>query len=107
MLANVHINKTRETAVANTSELPGVVVYTDSSGFEHGIRAAAIMVKNGTTIRRLKYFLGSDLKHTVYEAEALAIILALHMVSNIKEPHTQLTIGMDNQAVLLGMKNQR
>ena len=107
MLANIHIDETRETAVANTSELPSVVIYTDGSSFEHGIEAAAIMVKNGTTIRRLKYFLGSDLRHTVYEAEALAIILALPMVSNIKKPRTQLTIGTDNQAILLGMKNQR
>ena len=107
MLANIHVNETRETAIANTSDLPGIVIYTDSSGFKHSIGTAAIMVKNSTTVRRLKYFLGSDLRHMGYKAEALAIILTLHMAANIKEPHTQLTIGMDNQAILLGMENQR
>ena len=107
MSANVHIDKSRETAIANTSDIPGVVIYTNRSSFEHGIRAAAVMIKNGTTVRRLKYFLGSDLRRMVYKAEALAVILTLHLAANIKEPRTHLTIGMDNQAVLLGMKNQR
>ena len=105
MLANVHIDETRETAIENTSDIPGTTIYTDGSGFEHGIGAAAIMVKNGTTVRKLKYYLGTDTRHTVYEVEAVAIILALHLAANIKEPRTQLTIGTDNQAVLLGMKN--
>ena len=81
MLANVHIDETRETAIANTSDIPGVVIYTDGSGFKHGIGAAAIMVKNGTTIRRLKYYLGSDLRHTVYEAEAVAVCQEIGLVA--------------------------
>ena len=107
MLANVHIDESRETAITNTSNIPGVVIYTNRSDFEHGIGAAVIMIKNDTTVRRLKYYLGSDLRHTVYEAEAQAVILALHLAANIKEPRTHLTIGTDNQAILLGMKNQR
>ena len=65
------------------------------------------MVKNGTVIRKLKYYLGLDLAHTVYKAEALAIVLALHMACEVKEMRIRLTIGTDNQAVLLGLKNQR
>ena len=65
------------------------------------------MVKNGTVIRKLKYYLGLDVTHTIYEAEALVIVLALHMACEVKEMRIQWTIGTDNQAVLLGLKNQR
>ena len=65
------------------------------------------MVKNSTVIKKLKYYLGSDLTHMVYEAEALAIVLALHLTCEVKEMRIRLTIGTDNQAVLLGLKNQR
>ena len=105
MLANLHIDETTEVAIENTSNIPETMIFTDGSGFEHGIGAAAIMVKNSTTVRKLKYYLGTNTRHTVYKAEAVAIILALHLAANIKEPRTQLTIGTDNQAVLLGMKN--
>ena len=79
----------------------------DSSGFEHGIGAAAVMIKNGTIIRKLKYYLGSNETHTVYKAEAVAILLALHLAGNIKERKTRITVGTDNQVILLGLKNQR
>ena len=65
------------------------------------------MVKNGTTIRKLRYYLGSDESHTVYEAEVVAILLVLHLADNINERRTRITIGTDNQAVLLGLKNQK
>ena len=42
-----------------------------------------IMVRDGTVIRRLKYYLGTNTSHTVYEVEAVAVILALHLVANI------------------------
>ena len=48
-----------------------------------------------------------DLTHTIYETEALVIVLALHLACKVKEMRIQLTIGTDNQAVLLGLKNQR
>ena len=90
-LANVHIDNDRTVAVENTTDIPGLVIYTESSGFKHGIGAATIMVKNGTVIRKLKYYLGSDLAHTVYEAEALAIVLALHMACEVKEMRIRLS----------------
>jgi ribonuclease HI len=83
------------------------VIYTDGSGFEQGIGAAAIMTVNGTVTNTIKYYLGQDNAHTVYEAEALAVSLALHMLTNSKSKMSKVTIGMDNQAVLMGLRNQK
>ena len=107
MLANIHIDDDRTNTVQNALNILGLAIYTDGSGFKHSIGAAAVMVKNSTTIRKLRYYLGSDKSHTVYEAKAVAILLALHLAGNIKERKTRITIGTDNQAVLLGLKNKK
>lgn len=107
MLANIHIDDDRTKAIQNTLNTSGLIIYTDGSGFKHGIGAATIVVKNGTTFKKLKYYLGSDISHTVYEAEAMTITLTLHLACSVKERRLRLTIGTDNQAVLLGLKNQR
>jgi ribonuclease HI len=61
-----------------------MTIFTDGSGHEHGIRAAAIMVRNGHPIDSLHYYLGKDESHTIYEAEAIAVLLALHMLCKVK-----------------------
>ena len=65
------------------------------------IGAAAVTMKNGRVKKSLRYHLGDETEHTVYEAEALAVILAL-----LKRRIRKVKIGMDNQAVLLGMRNK-
>jgi ribonuclease HI len=106
-LANITIEDNRTTAIEQANELTGTILFTDGSGHDHGIGAGAIMVRNGTVVRTRRYCLGSDENHTVYEAEALAITLALHLAVNMDRMLTELTIGTDNQAVLLGLLNQR
>jgi ribonuclease HI len=104
--ADIYIEPDRLTAVEQAADTSGTIIYTDGSGFEHGIGAAAVMTKNGTVVDSLRYYLGSDTIHTVYEAEAVAVILALHLANKLKRKRS-LTIGMDNQAVLMGLNNQR
>ena len=105
--ANVLIDDDRRNAVANAKDNSGTIIYTDGSGFENGIGAAAILTQNGSTISSSRYHLGSAQLHTVYEAEATAVILALHLACNLKKKLRKLTIGLDNQAVLLGLLNQQ
>ena len=83
------------------------MVYTDGSGQDGKIGAAAVMMRNGRELKALRYHLGSETDHTVYEAEATAVVLALHMLSGMKERLKEVTIGTDNQAVLLGLSNQK
>ena len=107
MLPDVHIDEDREVAVREANRLTGTVIYTDGSGHDKGVGAAAVMMRDGVEIKSLQYHLGPDTDHTVYEAEAVAVLLALHMLTGLKRKLKKVTIGMDNQAVLMGMANQK
>ena len=71
MKACTFIEGSRVAAVANANSLHGTIIYTDGSGFENGIGAAAILTTNGRTKQTIRYYLGPDTHHTVYEAEAV------------------------------------
>ena len=45
----------------------GVRIYVDGSGFGGNIGVAAVLYENGTKKRTLKFHLGPELEHTVYE----------------------------------------
>lgn len=106
MLAKVKIEADREEAIASALDISGIAIYTDGSSFENKIGAAAVLVKNGAVKNSLRYCLGTDTNHTVYEAEAVAVTLGLHLLAGMKKKLKGVTIGMDNQAVLMGMANQ-
>ena len=107
MLGKVHIDGDRETAIEYANQLTGTRVYTDGSGHDKKIGAAAVLYMNGKERKTLKYFLGSETEHTVYEAEAAAILLALHILTELKVERNKVKICTDNQAVLLGLQNQK
>ena len=107
MLGDIHIDTDRETAIAKANRLTGAVVYTDGLGHDGKIGAAAVLMADGMEIQTLRYHLGSETEHTVYEAEAITVILALHMLTTLKRKLKKVTIGTDNQAVLMGLRNQR
>jgi len=107
MLARVKIEADRDTAIADALNISGTAVYTDGSGFDGKIGAAAVLVKNGIMKKSLRYCLGTEADHTVYEAEAIAVTLGLHLLMETRETMEEVTIGTDNQAVLLGMANQK
>ena len=106
-LVSVHIDEDRVMAVERANQLQGLVIYTDSSGHNKRIGVAAVMMRNGRELKKLHYHLGTETDHTVYEAEATAVVLALHMLSGMKERLTEVTIGTDNQVVLMGLSNQK
>ena len=106
-LANITIEKDRQNTITQALQTKGTVVFTDGSGYEKGIGSAAVMTKNGRRQRTIRYFLGSDKNHTVYEAEALAIVLALHLLGKVETKLSRVTIGTDNQTVLHGLTNQK
>ena len=63
------------------------------SGHDGKIGAAAVMMTDGMEIQTLRYHLGSETEHTVYEAEVIAVILALHMLTTLKRKLKKVTIG--------------
>jgi len=85
-----------------------VSVYSDSSGYENGVGASAVMyINNKTEKHSLYYYLSPLSDHIVYKGEIVGLILALHLLKSI---HFQLLsytiIGTDNQAVIKALSNQ-
>jgi ribonuclease HI len=76
-------------------------VFTDGSGYKGGIGAAAILYKGEQEVTALRYYLGTAAQHTVYEAEAVALLMGSHLLSKkrLLGP-TNAWIGLDNQAVI-------
>jgi ribonuclease HI len=75
------IAKSRDEAIEmDDVDSAAIQVYTDGSGIDGKIGAAAVLYRNGRKIRTLRYHLGSEDEHTVPEAEAVALILALELV---------------------------
>ena len=100
ILADVHIDSDRTSAIADAIVSKGLTVFTDGSGYKDMIGSAAVVTLNGTTLETLRYRLGPDTEHTVYEGEIFAVILALHVLTKVALRMKKVTIGLDNQAVL-------
>ncbi|KAJ3473536.1 hypothetical protein NLI96_g12952 [Meripilus lineatus] len=84
-----------------------VRVYSDGSGIDGQIGAAAALYINGRIKGKLFYHLGKATDHTVYEAELVGVLLAQHLLRSINQPFYRATIGLDNQAVILATQNQQ
>jgi hypothetical protein len=99
-----HIAADKEKALKEAETLHNATTYTvysDGSGFENGIGAAAVMYINQTESQSLWVHLGPSTEHTVYEGELMGLCLALHILSSL--PFTicsQIIIGTDNQAAI-------
>ena len=55
-------------------------VYSDSSGLGGKARAVAVLYREGISPRVLRYSLGTLVQHMTYEAEAVGLLLALHLL---------------------------
>ena len=107
MLGDVNIEEDRNTAINNAHQISGTAIFTDGSGYDKKIGAAAVMMKDGKALKTLRYHLGADTEHTVHEAESVAVTLALHMLAGLKKTLKEVTIGMDDKAVLSRLQSQK
>ncbi|KAG9077368.1 hypothetical protein FRC06_008956 [Ceratobasidium sp. 370] len=64
-----------------------VQIYSDGSGIDGGIGAAAVLCREGRSDKTLCLYVGSDKRHTVYEAELVGALLALHLLANERGFH--------------------
>src|SRR6266481_5437211 len=76
-----------------------VQIFSDGSGQDGKVGAAVVMCKWGKRDKILRYSLGTLMEHTVFEAEAVGVLMALHLLRN-KWGIRRATIHLDNQAVL-------
>lgn len=77
----------------------GLVVYTDGSGFKGGIEAAAVIFEGEEELDAIRYKLGSEEEHEVYEAECVGLLLALHLAHQRRRVW-RVTIWIDNSAAI-------
>ncbi|KAG2032022.1 hypothetical protein BDR03DRAFT_834363, partial [Suillus americanus] len=79
-------------------------VYLDRSMVDGGVGGGAVLMNGEEVLRERKFYLGSDKGHTVYEGEAVGMILAVQLIKEeLKERGgRQLTmaLGVDNQAAI-------
>ena len=80
------------------------VVYTDGSGYQGGIGAAAEIYKNGELVQSSKYHLGSDFEHTVFEGELVGILMGLGLILQVNTSDLTV-IGVDSQAAIRATSN--
>ena len=98
---SVSIAKDRDSSITesiNASE--NVQIFTDGSALEGKIGTAAVLLKEGRPPRMLHLHLGSEKEHTVHEAELLALLLGMHLLSTEEHVDRSAAIGCDNQAAL-------
>ncbi|VDC04308.1 unnamed protein product [Peniophora sp. CBMAI 1063] len=98
-----HDNDTLETVIR---------VYTDGSGYKGFAGAAALLIRTDgihNMTRILRYCLGPLTQHTVYEAEAVGIILGAHLLATEEREFASepSSISLDNQAVIRASKHQQ
>ncbi|KAF7773567.1 hypothetical protein Agabi119p4_5734 [Agaricus bisporus var. burnettii] len=120
--ATIIIDSTREDSIANEArdrEENGynnhIRVYSDGSGQNGTIGAAAVLFKDGNDVpvKTLRYQLGSHAQYTTYDAEAVGAILATHLIKQatslkgtLEEP-IRVTHYVDSQGVIMALNKRR
>jgi ribonuclease HI len=91
-------------------ENSGVRIYSDGSGYKGGIGAAAVLFENGIRKKTLKYSLGPDTEHTVFEGEVIGVLLGIHLANAsalARSGSVPVSISLDNQATIASLNNQK
>lgn len=95
------IPKSKDEAIKEQRQLKeDTQIFTDGSGFNGGIGASAVLMRNGKEPRILRYYLGPEDKHTVYEAEVIGLTLAIKLLVTEQHPKYPASIFADNQATI-------
>ena len=77
-----------------------IKVYTDGSGIEGQIGAAAVLYWDGVLVKRRRMRLGSEKHHTVFEGEGIGLILRLELIREEEWAEGMVSIGINNVAAI-------
>ena len=80
--------------------------FSDGSGQDEGIGAAAILYKKGFVrpVKEIQAYLGLKTKHNTYEAEATGALLAIWIIKNtIETIGKTISLYIDNQAIVMAL----
>jgi len=95
------IASSKEVAIAEFQNCnTRTMIFTNGSSTGGKVGAAASLYVDYNHIATLRFHLGDDTEHTVFEAEAVGLILAAQLLSTRNEATFPATIFADNQAVI-------
>jgi len=95
------IAESKENAIAEFRQCTNrTMVFTDGSSTNGKVGAAASLYVDFTHVATLQYHLGNDTEHTVFEAEAVGLILVAQLLLTRNEASFPATIFANNQAVI-------
>ena len=84
-------------------ETEDTVLYSDGSGHDGKIGAAAVLRHRGRQVSSLHFELGADTDHTVYKGEIVCMILAIELLK--KAPRARkISLAINNKAVILATR---
>ena len=83
-----------------------IKIYTDGSLHDGNVGAAAVLTRNGKTMKSLRYHLGTASEHTVFEAELVGILMGLHLIEKAPKGSNAYAIGADNQAAIKALSSK-
>jgi ribonuclease HI len=83
-----------------------IKIYTDRSAQDGKVGVAAIMTRDGKTLRVLHFHLGTADEHTVFEVELVGILMGLHLIEANKKGNISFSIGADNQAAIKALTSK-
>jgi hypothetical protein len=100
----------KDSITSETKDTADFKVFSDGSGYDGHIGAAAVIYKKGVRrpIGQIKAHLGPITKHTTYAGEVVGGILAIWLTRNT--PGTvakHIFVYTDNQSFIAAIKNQR
>ena len=85
----------------DTADETPIKVYTDGSGLEGRIGAAAVLYRNGVLKGKRRMQLGSTKHHTVYEGEGVGMLLGLELIREERRVEGMVSMGTDNTAAII------
>jgi ribonuclease HI len=101
----IRIAPSSEEAIAEEEGCKDAIkIYSDGSGYHGKIESCPVLSEKRVPKAVLKVYLGKDTGHTVYEGEAVGLILALHLAKYMRTPQ-KFSIFTDHQAVILVLQN--
>jgi hypothetical protein len=77
-----------------------VKIFTDGSGYEGGIGAAAILLRRDKPIRVLRYHLGTEKQQVVYGGEMIGLTLGARLLQTENQPFRSVAFFSDSQAAI-------
>jgi ribonuclease HI len=98
---SIHIEKDAKRAKERAMQrVEDVQIFTDGSGQDGRIGAAAVLWREGRRERCLQMYLGRQHHQIVYGAEVTGMILAMELLRTERTPFRSVFMGIDNQAAI-------